>query len=710
MTSHGNLTGGTVKDKPMPPAPAVRPLPNRQPGQRDSYRSDSHTGQRPEGRRDWIRPDWSHERHQPDAGRFWHRPDPRSHRHRPEGRPGLHHTATLSARRVAVLHEPVTERLEPLTERLARTAVAVLDDRQLTERLTPVEADADVLVAAPADDEVYSYFGRQNRWVTLLLMASYVLAGWSLLQFALASVQILWPMLVVLGLNVVGTVLSALTSFNSRRVSAKAHRALVEGWAPSGPPPTIDVFLPTYGEDVAVLRNTYTHVKAMEWEGRIEVYVLDDGDRAEVAELAAHFGFHYIVRSNRGHLKKAGNLQYAFDRTSGDHIVILDADFCPRPDFLRHLVPYMDDPSIGIVQSPQYFDSGENLNWIQRTAGATQELFYRWILPSRDRFDAAICVGTCALYRRKALESTGGFAQIEHSEDIHTGLHLMQAGYQTRYVPAVVSRGLCPSDMAGFLNQQYRWCNGSLVKLHNANLDGRRVKMTLRQRLCFWAGLFYYITTAVNVIALYLPGMIMAAFFPDQVQPAQFVPFLVGLWVYLVVIPLVSTSRWRFEVLRLQMAYSYAHLVAIVHKLRGRSAGWVPTGAMNRPNPLARSISRVGVAAIVLSIVPFWGVVIYDIHAYGVRRFWLMAMFVCLYTYVALPLFTEFVKILWPKLGRSVSRPAAAGVAPSDSDPKPRRRNPNRISFYEVVCYTLALALGGAVASGWFDLMIPWGA
>ena len=156
------------------------------------------------------------------------------------------------------------------------------------------------------------------------------------------------------------------------------------------PASNIDVFLPTYGEDLAVLRNTYTHVKAMQWAaGTVDVYVLDDGDRSEVRELATQFGFHYIVRPNRGYLKKAGNLQYAFARTSGDYIVILDADFCPRPDFLRHLVPYFDDPAIGIVQSPQYFDSGENLNWIQRTAGATQELFYRWILPSRDRFDAA---------------------------------------------------------------------------------------------------------------------------------------------------------------------------------------------------------------------------------------------------------------------------------------------------------------------------------
>jgi cellulose synthase (UDP-forming) len=665
---------------------------------------------RPDPRRHAHRPDPRHDSHRPNTRQERHRPDPRRLDRRPDHRRTevLHEPVTVRL----VLHEPVTVRLalhEPVTERLVRPDVAVLDDSEVTERLQVVEPDAEGLVAPPGDDQVYSYFGPQMRWVQLLLMGAYVLAGWSLLQFALASVKILWPMLIVLGLNVIGTVLSALTSFNTRRVSAKTHRALVEGWA--GPASNIDVYLPTYGEDLTVLRNTYTHVKAMQWAGRIDVHVLDDGDRGEVQNLAAQFGFHYTVRPNRGHMKKAGNLQYAFDRTSGDYIVILDADFCPRPDFLRHLVPYMDDPAVGIVQSPQYFDSGENLNWIQRTAGATQELFYRWILPSRDRFDAAICVGTCALYRRDALSAAGGFAQIEHSEDIHTGLWLMQAGYQTRYVPAVVSNGLCPSDMPGFLNQQYRWCNGSLVKLHNENLSGAKVKMTLRQRLCFWAGLFYYITTAVNVVALYLPGLIMAAFFPDQVQPAQFVPFLVGLWVYLVVIPVVSKSRWRFEVVRLQMAYSYAHLVAIVHKLQGRSAGWVPTGAVNRPNPLARSISRVGTAAIMLSLLPFWGVVIYDIHAYGVRRFWLMAMFVGLYSYLALPLLAEFLKILWPSLGKlSGSKPRRAAAALTNQDRTPKRRNPNRISAYEVVCYTLALVLAAAIASGWFDLMIPWSA
>ena len=86
-----------------------------------------------------------------------------------------------------------------------------------------------------------------------------------------------------------------------------------------------------------------------------------------------------------------------------------------------------------------------------------------------------------------------------------------------------------------------------------------------------------------------------------------------------------------------------------------------------------------------------------------------MAMFVGLYTYLALPLLVEFVKILWPSLGKLLGS-GQRRVAAAPKDDQPRRGNPNRISAYEAACYTLALVLAGAIASGWFDLMIPWSA
>lgn len=86
-----------------------------------------------------------------------------------------------------------------------------------------------------------------------------------------------------------------------------------------------------------------------------------------------------IRRDDRPLLKKAGNLRYAFARTSGELIVVFDADFCPRPDFFHESLPYFADPSIGLVQTPQFFRRSDEQTWVEQGAGVVQELFYRLI-------------------------------------------------------------------------------------------------------------------------------------------------------------------------------------------------------------------------------------------------------------------------------------------------------------------------------------------
>ena len=51
-------------------------------------------------------------------------------------------------------------------------------------------------------------------------------------------------------------------------------------------------------------------------------------------------------------------------------------------------------------------------------------------------------------------------------------------------------------------------------------------------------------------------------------------------------------GRWRFDVLRVQYLYSFAHLTAIGHILSGRTREWVATGASGPTTPLAVTISR----------------------------------------------------------------------------------------------------------------------
>lgn len=95
--------------------------------------------------------------------------------------------------------------------------------------------------------------------------------------------------------------------------------------------------------------------------------------------LSPGLGIEDIRRENRMELRKAGNLRYAFARTSGEFLVIFDADFCPRPEFLRETTPYFADGDLAILQTPQFFRRREEQTWVERGAGVTQELFYRMV-------------------------------------------------------------------------------------------------------------------------------------------------------------------------------------------------------------------------------------------------------------------------------------------------------------------------------------------
>lgn len=529
---------------------------------------------------------------------------------------------------------------------------------QLLER-SALAAEPEPLVSPPGDGELLWYLGPQRRWVQLLASISFILAAMSLVRFSLTSAWLI-PLLAALAVSVTALVLSMLSGLRRRRDTRRSHWETVNAWEArmSGlPHPSVDVFLPTCGEPLEVLRNTYAFVSRMTWGGPLAVWVLDDADREEVRDLAAEFGFAYRVRPDRGRLKKAGNLRYGFGQSTGDLIVVLDADFAPRRDFLRHTVPYMDDPGVGIVQTPQFFATHDGQGWLERTAGATQELFYRWVQPSRDRAGAPICVGTCALYRRAALDASGGFAEIEHSEDVHTGIKLTLNGFRVRYLPVLVSRGLCPDDLAGFLNQQYRWCNGSMSLLRSGRANHR--PLTGPQRIAFWSGFLYYISTAVNVFVIHIPGVIMATFFAAEVRAENYLPFLAGAWIYFVLMPRMMRSQWRFEVLRVQMAYSFCHALAIIHNVTGRTVGWVATGAVGRRSSLASKISRLGFVAIVLTVGASWIAWGIDVGIYGLGEFWAMGLFLVGYSYVALPLAWEFARIIARDLSRT-RREAAA--------------------------------------------------
>ena len=164
----------------------------------------------------------------------------------------------------------------------------------------------------------------------------------------------------------------------------------------------------------------------------------------------------------------------------------------------------------------QFFRIRSDQTWVEKGAGLCQELFYRLIQVGRNHYGASICVGTSAVYRRKALEPFGGTAAIEHSEDVMTGFMCVSNGWKLRYIPINLSLGMCPSDMQSFFNQQYRWASGSTSLLLTKRFWASC--LTPVQKICFLSGMMYYSATALSLFLNPLPGITLIMFRPELIK------------------------------------------------------------------------------------------------------------------------------------------------------------------------------------------------
>jgi cellulose synthase/poly-beta-1,6-N-acetylglucosamine synthase-like glycosyltransferase len=434
-----------------------------------------------------------------------------------------------------------------------------------------------VLPAPPDDHEKYAYINRNLGYLVVVVTLGFITATISQVWFEFASGM--WPFALFTAVGVVSFGLSLPLSFAGRGFDLAAHQRRVTAWAPDIYP-DVDIYLPVCGEPLEVLRNTWAGVwhLVQDYPGIARPYVLDDAADPAARDLALSHGFGYLVRADRPWMKKSGNLRHAFGQTIGEFILILDADFVPRPDFLAETLPYFDDRRVAIVQTPQYFRTLKQQTWVERAAGAIQETFYRNVQVARDRLGASICVGTCAVYRRRALEPEGGTTLIAYAEDVHTGLDARRNGWDVRYVPVIVATGMCPDNIDAFVRQQYRWCTGSTSTILTRRLW--TVPMSRPARLTYVAGFCYYLQTALATFAVPLFPLCLLILRPHTITPENSRLIIVALCASLVLVPIWNISSYRArEVVPLSTARGWAHVLAIWDYLRRKTMAWQASGS-----------------------------------------------------------------------------------------------------------------------------------
>src|SRR5688500_2837353 len=290
--------------------------------------------------------------------------------------------------------------------------------------------------------------------------------------------------------------------------------------------PRIAVLIPTYNEGPEILVPTLAAAASL--EPAHETWLLDDGDRPEIAELAASLGVRYLARPTHEHAK-AGNLNHALGVIDPEVIAVLDADHVAAPEFLAATLGYFSDPRVALVQTPQDF---YNVTSFEHGSGTTygqpfheQTLFYRLLQPGKNRWSAAFWCGTNALVRVSALREIGGVATETITEDIHTTIRLHRRGWKTVYHNEVLARGLAAGDAATYQLQRLRWGTGAMQVLRRENplfVSG----LSLAQRLSYAATLLGWFDAWRSLGYLLLPvAVLVTGAIPIRTDPTTFLAF-----------------------------------------------------------------------------------------------------------------------------------------------------------------------------------------
>jgi len=319
--------------------------------------------------------------------------------------------------------------------------------------------------------------------------------------------------------------------------------------------------------------------------GRHVTWVLDDGGHDEVRDLAIELGARYVRRLSSGGAK-AGNVNHALTLAKGEFFAIFDADFVPDPSFLVETVPFFIDPKVAFVQTPQTF---ANLHTnVARGAGYMQTVFYRFIQPGRNRFNAAFCVGTNVLFRRTAIEDVDGMYTESKSEDVWTSIRLHERGWRSIYIPDVLAVGEAPESIEAYAKQQLRWATGGFEIMLTHNPLSPRRTLTTDQRIQYFVTGTFYLTGIAPMILLLVPAFeIYFDLRPMTVSVSVLSWFLyyAGFYVMQILLAFYTLGSFRWQTLTLAMVSFPIYVKALYNVISGRDVGWQATGTARGNSP-----------------------------------------------------------------------------------------------------------------------------
>jgi cellulose synthase/poly-beta-1,6-N-acetylglucosamine synthase-like glycosyltransferase len=247
---------------------------------------------------------------------------------------------------------------------------------------------------------------------------------------------------------------------------AKNSAAQQNGW--QGPLPRVLLQLPIFNEIYVVERLIDAVAKIDYPADLLTIQLLDDSTDetsqiavAAIAELKNKgHRIHHVRREDRSGFK-AGALQAGLALNNSEFVAIFDADFIPRPNFLKEILGYFNDPKIGMVQT-RWEHLNAEYSLLTKLLSFGIDAHFSVEQGGRQATGSFINFnGTAGMWRRKAIDEAGGWHNDCLTEDLDLSFRTQLLGWRFLFVETITTPSELPIEMTAIRTQQFRWTKGA---------------------------------------------------------------------------------------------------------------------------------------------------------------------------------------------------------------------------------------------------------
>ena len=252
-------------------------------------------------------------------------------------------------------------------------------------------------------------------------------------------------------------------------LSSKKKRSTCEKFDLNNPKevPYVTIQLPVFNE-MYVMERLLDNIALIDYpKDKLEIQVLDDSTdetvhstKAHVEKLAATgLDIKHIIRTNRVGFK-AGALKEGLEIAKGKFIAIFDADFLPKPNWLKRTVPYFKDEEIGVVQT-RWGHINRNYSLLTRIQAFALDAHFTLEQVGRNSKGHFINFnGTAGVWRKACIIDAGNWEGDTLTEDLDLSYRAQLKNWKFKYLEDVETPAELPIVISAARSQQFRWNKG----------------------------------------------------------------------------------------------------------------------------------------------------------------------------------------------------------------------------------------------------------